>query len=554
MEDIKVFALGGLDEDGKNCYVIEIDKDIFVIECGLKYPDTDKLGIEMIIPDFKYLQENKERVKGVFITHANDDVMAGVVRLTKLIQAPIYTAPFTARIIEKRLKEEKIKKYKIHEIQRNDVFKIGKISVRTFGITNSIVDAFGIAIQTKHGYIVYSGELVFDYDIKNNAFKCDITQMASIGNDKVLLLMNESVAATRAGHSAPHHRIAPIIEQQFEETNNRICVTLYNQNLYRVIEVIELAAKYNRKIVIYDEELDEMLSELEKLGYYTMPKKLKMPLKHFKNDMENVCVIIAGSGSNIFKKVLTIATKEDRVIELRPTDTVIIASPSVPGTERDANRMENCLYKEGVKVFTVDKKRIYSMHAAVEDLKMLLYLFKPRYYMPVKGEYRQLISNANIAVEMGYHVKDILVMDNGQIAKIENGLLESDYRYLKLEDVLVDGNDSLDASGMVLRDRETLSTDGVIIVGVVLNYATKKIIGGPDVQSRGVIYLKDADHIVKHIGEMIESTIEEAVKNGTYDNMNCRLQARDAITKYVLKETGKRPMVLPAIIEINSVE
>ncbi len=554
MDNIKIFALGGLDEDGKNCYIVEVNDKIFVLECGLKYPEGDQLGIEMIIPDFNYLIENKERIKGVFISHANEDVMAGVIKLAKVINVPIYTAPLTAYIIENRLKKEGIKKYGIHRIQRNSTLSIDGVTVKTFGVTQSIADSFGVAIKTDKGYVVYSSEFIFDYDIKNEAFKCDIINLTKIGQEGVLALLSESVASTRSGHSAPNHKITPLVESYFEETDNRICITMYNQNLYRLIEIIELANKYNRKIVFYDDELKEFMNEVAKLGYYHVPVGLEIPKSQFNNDLENVLVIISGVGSNIFKRVLTIATKEDPLIEFRPTDTIIIASPSVPGTEREANRMENGLYKEGAKVYATDKKRMFSMHAAIEDLKMMIYLFKPKYYIPIKGEYRQLISNANIALDMGYNANKIIVLDNGQIATIKDGELQKDFGKIELEDVLVDGNDSLDASGMVLRDRETLSTDGAIVVGVVINHTTKKIIGGPDVQSRGVIYLKDADHIVKTIGEMMEKIIEDSVKSGKYDNMNCRLEARETIGKYVLKETGKKPMILPAIVEINSVE
>ena len=554
MDNIKIFALGGLDEDGKNMYVVEVNDKIFVLECGLKYPETDQLGIEMIIPDFSYLIKNKNRIKGVFISHGNDDVMAAIVNLVKVINVPIYTAPLTAYLVESLFKKEGIKKYDLHRIQRNSTFEIDGVEIRTFGVTESIADAMGVAIKTDQGFIVYSSEFIFDFDVKMDAFKCDITKLANIGQEGVLLLMSESVASTRSGHSAPHHKLTPLVEPYFEETDNRICITMYNQNLFRVIEVIELANKYNRKIMFYDDELREFMQEVAKLGYYHVPAGLEVPKSKFSNDMENVLVIISGSGSNIFKKVQTISTKEDPLIEFRSSDTIIIASPSVPGTVREANRMENGLYKEGAKVYATDKKRMFSMHAAIEDLKMMIYLFKPKFYMPVKGEYNQLISNANIALDMGYQADKIIVMDNGQVATIKNGNLEKQFGKIELEDVLVDGKASLDSSGMVLRDRETLSTDGAIIVGVVINHSTKKIIGGPDVQSRGVIYLKDAEHIVKEIGTMMEKIITNAVKNNKYDNMSCRMEAREAIGKYVLKETGKHPMILPAIVEINSAE
>lgn len=553
MSKVRIFALGGLDEDGKNMYVVEKDEDIFVMECGLKYPEGEQYGVSMIIPDFTYLKENAKRIKAVFITHGHDDVMSALPNLLREIpKVPVYMAPLTAMIFERKAKSLGFKELNIHRIRRNSRFKIGNTEIRTFGTTQSIADGFAVAIRTDDGFVVYSSEFIVDYDTKEDAFNFDVTQVTDLARDGVLALMCESVGSTRTGHSAPNHRITSMIEPYFDDSKGRMFITLFNQNIYRVIEVIELANKYNRKVMIYDDELHDVLQDMAKLGYYRIPAGLEVPKSAFSNDVENIIVLIAGTGSSIFKKVHKIATKENDLIEFRNTDTVIIASPAVPGTERDEAAMEDDLYREAGRVVAVDSKRAFSMHASIEDLKMMVYLMNPKYYVPVKGEYRQLISNANIALDMGYQADRIIVMDNGQIAKINNGQLEKHFDRIDAEDVLVDGTDSLDASGMVLKDRETLSTDGAIIVGVVVNHVTKEIIGGPDVQSRGVIYLKDADYIVQEIGNIMEKTINDAVREKRYDNMTCRADAREKISRYVMRETGKRPMILPAIVEINT--
>ncbi|MEA4875137.1 ribonuclease J [Anaerorhabdus sp.] len=554
MNTVKIFALGGLDEDGKNMYCVEVNNSIFVMEAGLKYPENEQLGIEMIIPDFKYLVDNADRVKAIFISHGHDDVMAALPNLLKLINVPIYTAPLTASILEKRFKKENITNAKIHRIQRNANFKIDGINIRTFGVTQSIADGFGIAIETEKGYVVYTSEFIIDYDTQNDAFKTDITQFTDLSKKGVLALLAESVGSTRIGHSAPQHRITSLIEQEFENAEGRIVITMYHQNLYRIIEVIELANKYGRKIMFYDDALRELLKDVENLGYYHIPAGLELPKSKFNQDLENIVVLISGDGANIFKRVHKIAIKEDELLEFRPSDTIIIASPAVPGTEREATKMENDLYKEGARVCAVDSKRMFSMHAAIEDLKMMMYLLKPKYYIPVKGEYRQLVANANIALDMGYTADKILVLDNGQIAEFQEGRLTKSSDFIKLEDVFVDGKENLDATGMVLKDRETLSTDGAIVVGIVINHKTKEVIGGPDIQSRGVIYLKDADYIMKEVGNILENCINDAVRENRYENMTCRMEARDRISKYVLKETGKKPMILPAIVEINTTE
>lgn len=554
MSKIRIFALGGLDEDGKNMYIVENGNDIFAIECGMKYPGADQLGIEMIIPDFEYLKENADRVKGVFITHGHDDVIGALANLLKVVKVPVYMAPLTAKLFERRAKKEGLKDYEIHRVRRNGQFKIGQTEIRTFGTTQSIADGFGVAIRTEDGYVVYTSEFIVDYDTKTDAFKFDMTDIMEIGRRGVLALLSESVGATREGHSAPQHRITKIIEPYFEDAKGRIIVTTYSQNLYRVIELVELANRFNRKIMIYDDELRSLMQDMANLGYYRIPAGLDIAPQNFDNNLDNTLILVAGNGKTIFKKMHNIATHEDNVIQLRPSDTVIIASPAVPGTEREESSMEDDLYKETTNVFAVDAKRAFSMHASIEDLKMMLFLLNPQYYIPVKGEYRQLISNANIALDMGYPANNIIVLDNGQIATIEDGTVARKFDSIDVDDVFVNGNENLDAGGMVLKDREVLSTDGAIIVGVVVNHVTKQIIGGPDVQSRGVIYLKDADYIIKEIGKIMENVINTSAEAGTYDNMNCRAEARDKISRYVMKETGKKPMILPAIVEINTVD
>lgn len=555
MSKVRIFALGGLDEDGKNMYVVENNNDIFVIEAGLRYPEGEQLGVEMIIPDFTYLINNQKRVKGVFITHGHDDVMGALTHLCQAIpKIPVYTTPLTAKMFERRARKAGVKDLNIHRIRRGSSFKIGDTEIRTFGTTQSIADGFGVAIKTDDGYVVYASEFIVDYDVKMDAFKFDMMDITELGRRGILALMSESVGSTRAGHSSPNHRITKQIEPYFEDAKGRIIVTTYNQNLYRVIEIIELANKFNRKVMIYSNELRALMKDMADLGYYRTPAGLEIAPSQFNNDMDNVVVIIAGSGSTIFKKVHKLATREDDWMTLRPTDTVIIASPAVPGTEKEESTMEDDLYKETSNVYAVDSKRTFSMHASMEDLKMMIYLLNPQYYIPVKGEYRQLISNANIALDMGYPANNIIVMGNGQVATIENGLLSKNFGKVQTDNVMVDGGENLDAAGMVLKDRELLSTDGAIIVGVVVNHATKEIIGGPDVQSRGVIYLKDADYIVKEVGNIMEKTINDAVKEKRYDNLECRAEAREKIARYIMKNTGKRPMILPAIVEINTTD
>ena len=551
MEQIRLFALGGLDEDGKNLTVVEINDDIFVIDAGLKYPAADHLGIEMIIPDFTYLIQNKNRIKAVFITQGHDDVMAALPYLLKEVKVPVYTTPLTAMILDNLCKQFEIKEVEIHRIKRNGTFSVGSRKIRTFGITHSMADAFGIGIWTEYGWIVYTSEFIIDFDVHNEAFQCDITEFSELGKQGVFALMTESVGADRPGHTSPSHLISSYFEKALDEAGSRIIVTLYEQNVYRLIEVLDLAAKYKKKVFFYNDEQRALLRLVEKLGYYRMPVGIEVSRENFNNDRNDLIILVSGSGPKVFNTMYKIATSEDKMIELRKEDTVVILSPMVPGTEKESGRMENELYKEDVSIITLDRKKVTSMHASIEDIKMITYLLKPKYYIPVHGEYRHLINNANVALDMGYQANKIIVLDNGQIATFKDGELKDMTSLIKLEEIMIDGNEHLDVSGLILKDRELLSTDGVIVIGMVVNYNSKAVIGGPDVQSRGVIYLKDADYIVKELGHIFENAINDAVEARKYENMTVRVEAKERMAKYLLKETGKRPLLLPVIVEIN---
>jgi ribonuclease J len=551
MNTVRFYALGGLDEDGKNLYVLEFNAQIFIFDMGLRYPDKDRLGVEVIIPDFKHLIENKEKVKAVFITHGHDDVMSALPYFIKEVNVPIYTTPLTAKLLEGCFRENGITDYTMNIIKRNDQFMIQDVAIKTFALTHSIADAFGVSVMTPFGQVVYASEYIIDFNARNEAFSCDISQLADVGKDGVFAFLTESVYADRPGYTAPNHTITEFVETVLEDVKGRMIVTMYEQNLFRLIELLELARKYKKKVFFYNKKQRELLRLVEELGYYKLSIDIELSPAKFKNELDDVMIIISGSGPRVFNLMHKIAMKEDERIELKPTDTVIIASPIVPGTEREAARMENELYKEDVSVHTLDRRKVMSMHASIEDIKMLMYMLKPKYFIPIHGEYRHLIHNANIALDLGYYADKIVVLDNGQVASFTDGKLTSTQELIKLDEVLIDGNAHLDTTGFILRDRELLSTDGVLIVGVVVNFETKEVIGGPDVQSRGLIYLKDADHIVKEVGNIIENTINGMVEGRRYDNNSARSEAREKIARYIFKETGKKPMILPVIIEIN---
>lgn len=551
-ERIRIFCLGGLDEDGKNMMVVEVDQDIYIIEAGIKFPEEkESLGIEFIVQDFTYLIENQDRIAGIFITHGHDDVMGALPFLMKNIKTNIYTSPLASKVLHKVFKKERITGSKIYTIKRYDQRKIGSHKVVFFPVTHAYPGTFGLAISTSQGYIVYSGEFIEDYDDLHDSYRGDFTTCSKLGNEGVLVLLQESKGAERSGHTAPNHRITEKFSQVLEQTDhNRVFVSVYTQSVYRIQEIIECCIQYNRPMIFYSKELRELVANLEDFNV-SIPKNLILDSSLIKEAPDNVVLIISGQGKSLFKTMSNIANNEVDDIVFTQNDVIVIASPVIPGVEKVFKSMENDIYKEEGTILVLDRN-VLSMHPSKEDLKMMIFLMKPKYYIPVKGEYRHLYMNSEIALEMGYKPSQIILLDNGQVATFENQKLRSCSMELELHDVMIDGKENWDMAGVVLKDREILSTDGVMILAIGLDAKTKKIINGPDIQTRGLIYVKDAEYITTDVGRILEETIEEAVANKTYDNLTTRNEIRDKISKYLYKQTAKRPMVLPVILEINS--
>ena len=551
MSNIRIVALGGLDENGKNLYCFEIDNKILIVNAGLKYPEENQYGVEVIIPDFSYLKENKDKIVAIIVTHAHDDMMDSLPYLLREINVPVYGPNMCGRVLKHIMKEEEFNKVRFIPIERNGVTDIGGFSVVSFGLTHATPDAIGISINTSDGQIVVAEQFVIDFDMHDKGFDSDISQIAEIGKKNVLCLLMESSYADKEEFTSPSHRITNLIKPYFEDAKGRIIVTVYNQNYMRIKEIIDVAREYKKSVYFFDKHLKTILNEMDQLNYYSIPNGLEISNEKFNNDIEDVVILVTETGQRLFDLMNRIATGEEDKIVLRNTDTVIIASPVVPGTEKKASAMENELYRENVTVHKLDSKQVLSTHPSAEDIKMFLYLLKPKYFIPVMGDYRNFVQAGNVAMKSGFTPDRIIILDNGQVATFRDKKLVSCSEMVDVGDTMVGKENDKNITSFVLRDRETLSTDGVIIIGVAINFNTKEVIAGPDIQSRGVIYVKDSEYIIKNIGKMTTDLIAEKVENGTYENMSVRSELRDNVSRYVLRETGKRPMILPAIIEIN---
>ena len=477
--------------------------------------------------------------------------MNGLPQLLRTIDVDVWGPELCYKVLKHNMNEDEYRKVRFHVLPRYGEVDVSGTKITTFGLTHATADAIGISIDTPDGQIVVCEQFVIDFDMHDKAFDCDLSAVAEIGKKGVLALLLESSYADSNEFTAPKHRITSLIRPCFEDAKGRIIITVYSQNYFRVKEILALAKEFKRNVYFFNEHLRQRFADLEELGYYKIPRNLEISRDAFSNDLENVVIIVNGSGHRIFTLMNRIATGEDSTIELRDTDTVIIASPVVSGLEKKASAMEDELYKDNVNVVKLDSKKVLSMHPGSEDMKMILNLVKPRYFLPVMGEYRNFVQAGNLALQLGLTPDRVIILDNGQVASIKDGLLVSCSEFVEVGDTMVGDDDDKNITSFVLRDRETLSTDGVIIIGLAINYKTKEIIAGPDIQSRGVIYVKDSEYVIRNVGKMAVEMIEERVANGTYENMAVRADLRETVSRYVLRETGKRPMILPALIEIN---
>lgn len=556
---LKVYALGGLDENGKNLYCIEMDNDIFVIECGLKYPDRTSPGVDIVIPNFSYLEENKDRIKAVIISHGHDDQYGSLPFLLKIVNVPVYATPTTISLIkidyEKKFKGVKFNFIPV-EPSSNKIICGHKFCF--FSTTHSVSDSFGFAVETPYGNIVYTGDFISDFGSMEK-FTFDLPKAAKLAETKdTLLLLSESSGADKPGIASPNHKITPLIHQYIEDPEGRTFIALYTQNFYNNFEVIDLAVKNGKKICLTNQTLINALPLLNQNGNFIIPKANYLPIEEIgRVAPTDVVILVTGQGEEIFDFMKAIGNGATKIhaLTLSEKDTFIVACPSVPATETLATEAIDAIYRTGAKVINLNRKKISSMHAQEEDLKMILSLFKPKYYMPVKGEYRQLMANAKIALSLnhGYSHLNTFIADNGMILYFDdNGKAHlTPMPVLKSGDLLVDGIGVGDVKEVVLQERQKMSDDGVIVLAVTISSKLRKVISSPDVQMRGFIFLKDSENIVKEVFNIFTKVLQELCTKKSLSCEDAEKLLIDRLTKYLRKESGKDPLIVPRIIDID---
>lgn len=548
MSKIKIFGLGGLNEVGKNMYVVEVDKDIFILDAGLKYADDKMLGVDYIIPNYNYLKENTNRIQGIFITHGHDEQMGALCDILKeLPNLKIYATRFTLEIIKEELESENLKNTNLVEIKPHKKINFGKNSVFPISLTHTVPDAVGYVINTEDGAIFYTGNFIFDSTMLG-AYKTDIGKLAYVGKQGVLCLMSESLYADKPGYTAPNHRTASALSTILDNTEGRLLYNIYQAQLYRIQELFNEIIKTDRKVVIVGKRLEKVILKAIDMKYVDFDKSRICSIHHVNDD--NVVVIISDEREKPFSNLQRIVKGYDKFTKIKNTDTIVFASPIYDGMEKTATDIFDEIAKKDANLIVFPMKKYLSHHASSEDLMLMLNLINPKYYFPVIGEYRHQFENGELAMKVGMDKKDVILNLNGDVAYFENGKLIEKGMKVPVEDILIDGTAAGDVGELVLKDRELLSDNGIVIVTATLDKATKEVLAGPEVLTRGFIFVKENIDLIKEAEKISLSVIDENKKPNYVDFTKIKSGIRDKVGKYFYDQTGCKPMILIVIGEV----
>ncbi|MBQ6323699.1 MAG: ribonuclease J [Bacilli bacterium] len=550
MSKIKIFALGGLNENGKNMYVVDVDNDIFIFDAGLKYDNDLNLGIDYIIPNFDYVIKNKKNIKGIFLTHGHEGNMGAVPDiLEKVPEVPIFGTKLTLEIVKRDLDKETLQKCMLIEIKPHVKQDFGKNSIFPIAVTHSIPDSLCYVLYTEDGAIVYTGDFVFDSTMMGS-YKTDIGKLAYVGKQGVLCLLCESFYAERPGHTSPQNRVSDFIKEVINKAQDRIIATVFPAHYYRIQEIFNEVSKTHRKIVVMGKPLQELINSAINEGYLTIDREKIGTLADLEN--KNTIVLISDEKEKPFANLERIINGFDKYISIRETDTIFITEPSYPGIEKRLAVIMDEIAMLGADAICLSSKKHLLHHSSREDLMLMINLMNPKYYFPVKGEYRNQYANAEIAEELGIPKENIILKLNGDVLELIDGQNTNSMEHIEVDEILIDGKSQDDIGNLVLRDREMLGQNGIVIISCTLDKTTKKILGGPEILTRGFIYVKESQDLLEETKalakEVIESDIKEDSKRVDYSKI--KNDVRESLGQFFYKETEAKPMIITVIQEV----
>lgn len=545
---INIFSLGGLNDVGKNMYIVEVDNDIFVLDAGLKYADDSMLGIDYIIPNYDYLKENKDRIKGIFITHAHDEEMGALADiLPDLENVKVYGSKFSIEIIKEQLIEWNVKTDNLIVIEPHKKLNFGSVDIFPISLTHNVPGTLGYAIYTKDGIIFYTGNFIFDPTMQE-PYSMDIGKLAYIGKQNVLCLMSESIYATKKGFTSPNNRSIDLLNEVLTRTDNRIIYSASESHLYRIQELFTSLEKISRNVVILGKKTQNLINNSLENGYLKFNKDKILSLSHINDN--NIVIIVTDEREKPFSNIKRIVKGYDKFVKITSKDTIIFANPVYDGMEKTTTEIYDLVAKLDANLIPLSSK-VKSFHASREDLMMMINLMKPKYYFPVIGDYRNQVENSLCAKEAFMKDEDIILRCNGEVATFINGKLIDKIEKVPVDDILIDGKTVGDIGEIVIKDRESLASNGIVIVTVTIDKLTKEILAGPEILTRGFIYVKDNLDLIKEAQKLSLDVIKENIKTNYVDYNKIKQGIRDRLGKYFYEQTECNPMVLIVTQEIN---
>jgi len=553
IDKVTIFALGGVGEIGKNMYVVQYANDIIVIDAGLKFPEEDMLGIDVVIPDISYLTENRDKVRAILVTHGHEDHIGGLPYVLKHLNVPVYGTKLTLGLIESKLKEANLLgETKRMLINADSVIRFGQITASFFRTNHSIPDSVGVALETPEGVIVHTGDFKFDFTPVNNQY-ADLHRMAEIGSKGVLCLLSESTNAERAGFTPSEKTVGDELVEVFRRAKQRVVVATFASNIHRLQQVFEAATLTNRKVTVIGRSMVNVVSIAHELGYLDIPDGMLIePEEVNRLPADEVVILSTGSQGEPMSALTRLARSNHKKLDILPGDTVIIAATPIPGNERYVGRTVDELFRLGANVIygpgSITGVHV-SGHGSQEELKLMLNMMKPKYFIPIHGEYRMLKQHANLATTVGVERENIFLLDIGDTVEIQNGVARRGSK-VPAGNVLIDGLGVGDVGNIVLRDRKLLSQDGILVVVVTLSKQEGKIISGPDIISRGFVYVRESEGLLEEANKIVSNTLARLMGENVNEWASLKTQVRDALGRFLYEQTRRRPMILPIIMEV----
>jgi len=547
---LKIIPLGGLGEIGKNITVIEYKDDIVVIDCGMSFPEDEMLGIDVVIPDITYLLKNKEKIKGILLTHGHEDHIGGLPYFLEKLNVPVYATRLTLGLLENKLREHNLGNIILNEVKAGDQINLGSFSIEFIKVTHSIPDSVAIAIHTPVGIVVHTGDFKVDFTpINENVM--DLHKFAELGKKGVLVLLADSTNVERPGYTMSEKTVGDTFNDIFLKAPERIIVATFASNVHRVQQIINAAEMYNKKIVISGRSMINTINVAYELGYLKIKEGTLIDINDMNKYKDNEIVILTtGSQGEPMSALSRMAFSEHKKIKLVPEDTVIVSASTIPGNEKTISKVINKIVEIGATVIYESLADVHvSGHACQEELKLIHTLLKPKYFIPVHGEYRHLKRHAQLAEELGMPSANIFIAKNGSVIEFTKNSAEMT-QCVQSGNILVDGLGVGDVGNIVLRDRKHLSEDGLIVVVVTMSKQEGKVIAGPDIISRGFVYVRESEDLMEEARNVVKAALNECEKNNITDWSTLKTSIKDALRGFLYEKIKRNPMILPIIMEV----